>query len=140
DLEAAPAANKAEARARIKPALSQAARGGAEVFVRVDKTFLHADLDAAIWPGLHGLVLARIESVAEIRAAEEAAAALERARGIAQGSLTFIVLLESARAIWDMRSILRASPRISQAALDEADLARSLDFEPDPQLDPFLYA
>lgn len=140
DLESVPAARKAEARERVRSVLPQAARGGAEVFVRVDKAVLHADLDAAIWPGLDGLVLAQIESAAEIRAAEEAVAALERARGIAQGSLTFVVLLESARAVWDMRAILRSSPRISQAALDEADLARSLGFEPDPQLDPFVYA
>jgi citrate lyase subunit beta/citryl-CoA lyase len=140
DLEAVPAATKAQARGRVRPALAQAARGGAEVFVRVDKTFLHADLDAAVWPGLDGLVLAQIESAAEIHAAEEAVAALERVRGIAPGSLTFVVLLESARAVWDMRRILRSSPRISQAALDDADLARSLGLEPDPQLDPFVYA
>jgi citrate lyase subunit beta/citryl-CoA lyase len=39
-----------------------------------------------------------------------------------------------------MRSILRASRRISQAGIDETDLAASLDFAPDPELDPFVYA
>jgi citrate lyase subunit beta/citryl-CoA lyase len=140
DLESVPVAARAAARARARSALAQAARGGAEVFVRVDKTFLHADLDAAVWPGLDGLVLARIESAAEIHQAEDAVAALERARGIVPGSLTFVVLLETARAVWDMRAILRSIPRISQAALDEAVLARSLGFEPDSQLDPFVYA
>jgi citrate lyase subunit beta/citryl-CoA lyase len=140
DLEALPLQGKPEGRARVKEALATVARGGAEVFVRVDKTYLHADLDAAVWPGLDGIVLSRIDSVDEVREAEEAVLALERSRGLATGSLTFIVLLESARAVWDMRAIVRASPRISQAGLDEPDLARSLGFAPVPDLDPFVYA
>lgn len=140
DLEPVPLQRKAEARARAKDALAIAARGGAEVFVRIDKTYLHADLHAAVWPGLDGIVLSRIDSADEIREAEEAVHALERSRGLAAGSLAFIVLLESARAVWDMRAIVRASPRISQAGLDEPELARNLGFEPVPELDPFVYA
>jgi citrate lyase subunit beta/citryl-CoA lyase len=140
DLATVPAARRTDARTRIRGSIAAAARGGAEVFVRIDKAFLHADLDAAIWPGLDGVVLPNIDCAHEVREAEAALVALERARGIVVGSLGFIVLLESARAIWDMRSILRASPRISQAGIDEADLARGLGFEPLPELDPFVYA
>jgi citrate lyase subunit beta / citryl-CoA lyase len=140
DLEKVPAANKAAARAEVRHAIATAARGGAEVFVRIAKAYLHADLDAAIWPGIDGVVLSDVESAHELREAEHALVALERARGIAVGSLGLIVLLESARAIWDMRSVLGASPRISQAGIDEAELARNLGFEPVPELDPFVYA
>jgi citrate lyase subunit beta/citryl-CoA lyase len=42
--------------------------------------------------------------------------------------------------VWDIRAILAASARISQAALVETALAASLDFEPDPATDPFEYA
>ena len=73
-------------------------------------------------------------------AAEQAVAALERSRGLAAGSLVFIPLLETARAVWDMRDILRASARISQAGLDESALARNLGFVPQAELDPFVYA
>ncbi len=140
DLDAVPAASKAAARAEVRHAIATAARGGAEVFVRIDKVYLHADLDAAIWPGLDGVVLSDVESAHEVREAELALVALERARGIAVGALGIIVLLESARAIWDMRAILCASPRISQAGIDEAGLARNLGFEPVTELDPFVYA
>jgi len=36
------------------------------------------------------------------------------------------VLLESARGVWDIRSIITASPRITQVGLDESDLACDL--------------
>ena len=65
---------------------------------------------------------------------------LERERGIAVGSLCFIVLLESARGVWDIRSIITASPRVTQVGLDESDLARDLGIDPVPEYDPFVYA
>jgi len=76
--------------------------------------------------------------------AAEMVTALERDRGIAADSVCFIVLLESARAVWDIRPIITASPRVAQAGLDEIDLARSLGIaevlRPEPDYDPFVYA
>lgn len=133
-------ARKAVARERIREAIAPAARGAAEVFVRVNKTYLQADLEAAVWPGLDGIMLPRIESATEVLEAAEMVTALERQRGIAVGSLSFILLLESARAVWDIRTIITASPRITQVGLDERDLAEDLGIEPLPEHDPFDYA
>jgi len=139
-LDAVATADKPRARTLVRDAIAVAGRAAAEVFVRIDKTFLHADLDAAVWPGLNGIMLARIESAAEVREAADALTALERSRGIAVGSLAFIVEIESARAVWDIRAILTASPRVSQMGLNEAALAANLGFEPQDDLDPFEYA
>ncbi|MGH6691789.1 MAG: aldolase/citrate lyase family protein, partial [Gammaproteobacteria bacterium] len=55
DLEdGVPPAHKGEVRSRLKEAIALAGRGGAEVFVRVNKPYLQADLAAAAWPGLTG--------------------------------------------------------------------------------------
>jgi citrate lyase subunit beta/citryl-CoA lyase len=130
----------AGALARVREGIASAAKGGAEVFVRVNKESLQADLAAAVWPGLRGIVVPRVESAAEIKTADEMVQALERERKIASGSLQFIVMLESARGVWDIRAILAASPRITQVALDESALAGDLDIKPLPELDPFDYA
>lgn len=140
DLEAVDAAHKAAARGLVKPAIAGAAKGGAEVFVRVNKPFLHADLDAAVWPGLRGIMLPRVESAADVHEAADAITALERAHGVAVGSLSLILLIESARAVWDVRAIVKASARVSQVALDEVDLAADVKAEPLADLDPFEYA
>jgi citrate lyase subunit beta / citryl-CoA lyase len=134
------AARKAEARGLVKQAIAPAGQGAAEVFVRVNKAFLRADLEASVWPGLHGIVLSKLESAAEVNEAAEIVTALERQRGIAAGSLCFIVLLESARAVWNIRAIITASPRVTQAGLDEVDLADDLGIDPLPEYDPFVYA
>ena len=126
--------------ATMKTAIALAGRGGAEVFARVDRTQRDASIDAALWPGLHGLLLADAQSAAEIAAADRRVTKLESERGLAPGSIGFIALFETARAVWDMPAILGASPRIAQAGLDEAALARDLSFTPDPAIDPFDYA
>lgn len=140
DLEAVPGPHKPAARMLVKDAIGVAGRAAAEVFVRIDKTFLHADLDAAVWPGLTGIMLACIETAAEVQEAADAVTALERSRGLAVGSLAFIVEIESARAVWGIRSILQSCPRVSQMGLNEARLAANLGFEAQDDLDPFEYA
>jgi citrate lyase subunit beta / citryl-CoA lyase len=138
--EGVPASQKAEARKLVKDATAAAARGGAEVFVRVSDAALTEDLEASVWPGLRGVVLPCVESAGDVAEAAEIVTVLERERGLDVGSVGFIVLIESAAGVWHMRSILTASPRITQAGLDEHDLAASMGIDIDPELDPFVYA
>ena len=48
---------KTEARALVQEAIGQVGQGAAEVFVRVNKPFIYADIEASVWPGLHGIML-----------------------------------------------------------------------------------
>lgn len=134
------AGRKAAARAQIKEAIALAGQGAAEVFVRVNKPFLYADMDAAVWPGLQGIMLPAVTSAADVEAAGEILTTLERQRGLIMGAVQVIVLLESARGVWDMRAILQANPRITQVGLDESDLACDLGITPVPEYDPYVYA
>ena len=132
--------DNANDRDSVKTAIVTAARGGAEVFVRANKSSLQADLEAAVWPGLCGITLPCVESTAEVSQADEIDSLLEKQRGIAAGSLQFIIMLESARGVWDIRPIIKSSLRVTQAALDENKLAADLGITPLPELDPFDYA
>jgi citrate lyase subunit beta/citryl-CoA lyase len=129
-----------DARSRVQDAIAAAGKGGAEVFVRADKAELRRDLELSVSKGLRGIVLPDVDTAAEVAQAAEIIANLERQHGIAPGSLQLIVLLATARAVWDIRSIIAASPRLSQIGLNEGGLAKSLDIVPDPAIDPFIYA
>ena len=118
---------------RLEGAIESAARGGAEVFLKIDPARLDAAAEAAIGRGLSGFVLPRVETAEQVVRADAVASRIG-------ASSSFIVLVESARAVWDIRAILTASPRISQAALVEKSLAASLGIDPDPAIDPFEYA
>jgi citrate lyase beta subunit len=130
----------AGARAGVRAAIATAAQGAAEVFVRVSNETLRDDLEAAIWPDLRGIMLASVDSAAQIVAAADRLSSLEGARGLAAGSLQLIVVLASARGVWDVRAIVTASPRISQVVFDEQALAADLGITPVLEHDPFIYA
>jgi citrate lyase subunit beta/citryl-CoA lyase len=141
DLEdGVPLAHKGEVRSSLKEAIALAGRGGAEVFVRVNKPFLAADLAAAAWPGLSGVALPKVESGAEVAEAATLMTELERQRGIEVGALELIVLLESALGVWNIRDIVNASPRVTQVGLGESDLCRNLGITATDAEDPFVYA
>lgn len=140
DLESVSENERPAARGRVKAGIAPCARGAAEVFVRVSDATLTADLEASVWPGVRGIMLPRVESAADVAEAAETLTALERERGLSVGSLELIALLESAAAVWNVRQIVTASPRLTQVGLDEVALAASLGIDPDPEYDPFVYA
>ena len=110
---------KASARGLVKDAVAAVGKGAAEIFVRVNKEFMEADIDASVWPGLSGIMLPKVESPEDVIQASELLRALEGKRGIEPGTLNLIVLLESANAIWRVREIISAGERVSQVGIDE---------------------
>jgi citrate lyase subunit beta/citryl-CoA lyase len=135
-----PDTDKPSARANIKAALPIAARGGAEVFVRLNKALAYADIVAAAWPGLSGVVLTGAETAADVEEIAATLAVAEKERGIASGALSIIVMLDSGKGVWNIRQIITASPRVCSVGLDEVGLCRHLGIVPTPAFDPFVYA
>jgi citrate lyase subunit beta/citryl-CoA lyase len=138
--DAVPEADKPRARDHIRAALAIAARGGAEVFVRLNKALAYADIAASAWPGLTGIVLTGPETAAEVAEIATTLAGFEKERGIADGALSIIVMLDSGKGVWNIRQIITASPRVCSVGLDEAHLCRHLGIVPAPAFDPFVYA
>ena len=136
DLDGADSA----ARTNVRDAIAAAAQGAAEVFVKAGSDNLRADLEAAVWPGLRGVMLDAVQSASQVKAADESLTTLERERGLPNNSLQLIVALGSAAGVWDVRAIVTASTRISQVVLDERALAADLGITPWPEFDPFVYA
>ena len=121
---------KPAARDALESAIQSVAAGGAEVFVQVDPELLYADLRAAVHPGLTGVVVARLESPAQIVEAHELIGQLEEERGLLPGSLEIVVALETARGNHQAYDICIASPRVTGATLGRADLV--IDLRPEP--------
>lgn len=138
--EAVPTAAKPRARARIQAAIPVAARGGAEVFVRINPTLAYADIMASAWPGLSGVVVTGAETAVDVTAIATTLATCEQERGIAPGTLAIIVMLDSGKGVWNIREIITASPRVCSVGLDERRLCQHLGIVPQPDFDPFVYA
>src|SRR5260370_35333128 len=64
----------------------------------------------------------------------------EREVGIPSGELEIVLVLGTARGIWNVRQLVNASPRIASVAIDEASLARSMGIVTTPDFDPLSFA
>ncbi|MBI2886516.1 MAG: hypothetical protein HYY02_04850 [Chloroflexi bacterium] len=135
-----PETAKPQARAQVREATSTARRGGAEVFVRINRELAHADLEASAWPGLTGIALPSPQVAADVRDAAEILAAMEQQHGIPVGSLQLFLLLGTAKGVWNVRELIYASPRVTSVALDGTQLCRTLGVLPRADFDPFPYA
>src|SRR5262245_28696273 len=61
---------KHAARQRIRELIPRMCAQGAEVFVRIDVELLYADLHAAVWRGLSGVMLPGVTGVAHVQEAD----------------------------------------------------------------------
>ena len=135
-----PEGEKPAAREVVRGSIPSAAKGAAEVFVRINRSLAPADLNASVWPGLMGIVYPGAESAFEINELDLLLAELEKRRGLVQQSLQIMLLLSSGMGVWNVREIIKASSRITALALDEINLCQSLGIVPSPEIDPFVYA
>ena len=127
DLEdSVPQAEKAATRELIKSQVQLVGKGGSDVLVRVnhDERWLQADLDAAVWPGVAGIVFPKVESAAEIMTMERRIAELEKERDVPAGQVKISVLIESCKGLLRMDEIAGSSERIDSLTLGNEDFLR----------------
>ena len=133
DLEdAVPVAEKENARRLVKDSLALAAKGGAEVGVRINKdpSMLPKDLEASVYPGLDGITLPKAESAEEVRNLESMIEKLERQRGMKPGQVQISILIETPKGLLKAQEIATASPRIESMFIGPEDYCLELGVEP----------
>lgn len=128
--ELVPEKDKPAAREKVRVAIDIALAGGAEVFIQTEPEFCGADLEAAVWPGLAGIVLSRAEAPGQIAEAAALVDCFESEREMAAGSVGIVAALETAKGNHAAYDILQASHRICGATLGRADLV--MDLRPEP--------
>ena len=128
-------------KSRMPAAIHAAAKGGAEVFVRIGSESAVAELDATVFCGISGVVLKGVTGPVDIVTAAQRLDALEVSRGIASGSLEIDVEVDTAGAVWHALEIARASQRFGVFLVNEQALCRNLGMQSAPTLefDPLEY-
>jgi citrate lyase subunit beta/citryl-CoA lyase len=143
DLEdAVPLKEKDAARRLVRDSIPLVARGGAEVFVRVnnDPAMLALDLEASVHPGLNGICFPKTESAEQVARMDAELARLERDRGIPSGRIELAVLIESPRGVVHLETIAAVSPRVRTISLGPEDYWLELGVEPSADGIELLYA
>jgi citrate lyase subunit beta/citryl-CoA lyase len=111
DLEDAVALSaKVAARDAVVAALGRPRRARAYVRVNAFATpFCFGDLQAVTGPGLDGIVLPMLEEPAQLVAVDWAMAALERQRGLPEGGIDLMPIVETGRGLAGSRALAAAA-------------------------------
>jgi len=136
DLEDAVApAQKAAAREALPQAVAEVGRRGASVLVRVNRPWrmMVRDLEAAVIPGVAALALPKIESAEHVQAIAEIVEELEIERGLPQGSVQFVAMIETASGFFRTEAIARAHHRVVAITIGAEDLALSVGMLPEAE-------
>ena len=141
DLEdSVPEVQKDHARTLIKDAIVTVAKGGAEVFARINHDYVQADLEAVVWPGLKRVNYPKAESAEEIRQLDSTITRLEGERGIRTGTVEIGSAIETAQGVAHALEIASASPRIVDFGGGSGyDMSRDLGVEMFVDFDQFVY-
>ena len=134
-------AEKARCRTLIRESIDKANKGGASIYVRINKPFVDADLPYAVWPGVDRIMLPKTESAEEVRHVDEIVSRLERERGIAPGTIEISPMIESALGAVNIHEILTATPRKiwSQGGGGGYDMAVNLGIEMFASFDQYAF-
>lgn len=144
DLEDAVAeSEKTAARVVTREAIPIVAKAGV-VAVRVngiDSGRLEDDITAVVTPGLHAVIVPKVEHAGTLPAAEEALAQAERDHGLAPGSVALIAVVETPLGIARCEEILLQAPsRTVTAMFGLADFSAALGVDVTPEGSELFYA
>ena len=141
DLEdSVPPAEKAHARTLVREAIDMVAKGGAEVWVRINHHLVLEDLEASVWPGLRRINYPKAETSQEIWLVDRIISRLELERGIPAGHVEIGANVETALGVANALEIAAASPRITDFGGGGGyDMSRDLGVEMFVDFNQFVY-
>jgi citrate lyase subunit beta/citryl-CoA lyase len=144
DLEdLVPPAEKGKARKMTAENLRLPGGSDSEVWVRVNSWetgFTDEDLEAAVWPGLDGIVLTKVAGAADVRRLAWRLEALERARGLQAERVKICLLVETALGIIHAYESCAAHPRVVAAIFGAVDYTRDMQVKLTPEAAEQQYA
>jgi citrate lyase subunit beta/citryl-CoA lyase len=140
DLEDSVAVQEKErTRAAVAEALMRERKGRGYVRVNAPSTpFCYGDLVATLHERVDGVVLPKVESAADLHAIDWLMAALERERGLAEGSIDLMPQIETAAGVQRIDRVLQARNlrpyrgawRVKRVAFGAADYGHELGLAP----------
>jgi citrate lyase subunit beta/citryl-CoA lyase len=102
------------------------------VFVRVnayDTEFCYGDICSIVSENLDGIVLPKLESLEDLRSIDWLIGNLEQERGLPNGSIDLMPIIETAVGLVNIREIARADTRVKRLAFGGGDYTRDLGME-----------
>ncbi|MDX1529775.1 MAG: CoA ester lyase, partial [Gammaproteobacteria bacterium] len=99
-------------------------------YIRVnafDTPFCYEDLKAVVQKGVDGIVLPKVESAMHVQCIDWLMTQLERERGIKEGSIDLLPIIETGKGVSALKEICRASPRVKRLSFGAGDYSLDMN-------------
>lgn len=126
-------ADKPEARRKVEAAVARLRREArADILVRINQPLEDAvrDIEAAVIPGVAAIMVTKVEGPDHLRLLDELVSRLEQQRGLPEGGIRFVALIEAPGPLAQAHAIARATPRTVGLSLGAEDYATAIGGEP----------
>jgi citrate lyase subunit beta/citryl-CoA lyase len=94
-----------------------------------DTEFCYGDICSIVSENLDGIVLPKLESLEDLRSIDWLLGNLEQERGLPNGSIDLMPIIETAVGLVNIREIARADTRVKRLAFGGGDYTRDLGME-----------
>ncbi len=81
----------------------------------------YGDIEAVVAPGVDGIVLPKVESASDLLTVDWMMRSLERARGLKEGSIDLMPIIETGKGFAEFASIARSGTRVKRVAFGAGD-------------------
>lgn len=101
-------------------------------YVRVnalDTEFTYGDVEAVIAAGVDGIVLPKVERQADLQMVDWMMTSLERQRGVPEGGIDLMPIIETGKGVANVREICGAGGRLKRVAFGAGDYTRDMAIE-----------
>jgi citrate lyase subunit beta/citryl-CoA lyase len=126
-------ADKPDARRKVEAAVARLRQhGNVDILVRVCQPLEDAvrDLEAAVIPGVDAIMVTKVEGPDHLRLLDELVTRLEQRRGLPEGGIRFVALIEAPGPLAQAHAIARSTPRLVGLSLGAEDYATAVGGEP----------
>lgn len=142
DLEDAVAISQKEATRALVVAALQTPRH-CKGYIRVnaiDTVYCYGDIQAAVVPGVDGIVLPKLEQADDLRMIEWLVSQLERERDLPPGEFDILPIIETGRAVQNIASIVKADTRLKRVSFGAGDYTLDMGLTWTPEERELSYA
>ena len=99
-------------------------------YVRVNATdtpFCFEDLEAVVQPGVDGIVLPKVEAAAQVQCVDWLMTQLERRRGLKEGSIDLLPIIETGTGVARLESICAGNSRVRRLSFGAGDYSLDMN-------------
>jgi len=142
DLEdSIPISKKKQAREVLRDSIRAAGKAGADVLVRINNNpdLIADDINAAVLPGLSGLIIPKVKDRKELRSIDGVISRAEIENGLNLNKIDISIIIESGKSLFSAFEILRSSKRIVSCWLGTEDFYSDMGIEPSEGGKELLY-